>query len=160
MSRDVGFLYDPLFLEHDTGSHPENAGRLRATMALLEESGVLGRLRRLDARDATPEELALVHDPRYVAAVRRAAAEGGGWADPDTLITPRSYDAAVRAAGAVLAAVDAVMRREVAAAFALVRPPGHHATPRQAMGFCLFNSVAVAAAHVLARHGLERIAIV
>jgi len=160
MSRDVGFLYDPLFLEHDTGSHPENAGRLRATMALLEESGLLDRLRRLDARDATPEELALVHDPRYVAAVRRAAAEGGGWADPDTLITPRSYDAAVRAAGAVLAAVDAVMRREVAAAFALVRPPGHHATPVQAMGFCLFNSVAVAAAYALDRYGLERIAIV
>jgi acetoin utilization deacetylase AcuC-like enzyme len=160
MPRDVGLLYDPLFLEHDTGSHPENAGRLRATMTLLEESGILGRLARLEARDATPEELALVHDARYVGAVERAAAEGGGWADPDTLITPRSYDVAVRAAGAVLAGVDGVMRREVAAAFALVRPPGHHATPVQAMGFCLFNSVAVAAAYALDRYGLERIAIV
>ncbi|MEX2247497.1 MAG: histone deacetylase [Dehalococcoidia bacterium] len=158
--RPVGFAYDALFLEHDTGEHPENPRRLTATMALLEESGILGRLRRVDARDATPDELALVHDPAYVEGVRRVAGRGGGWADPDTLITARSYDVAARATGAALAGLDAVIDGEVSSAFCLVRPPGHHATPVQAMGFCLFNHVAVAAAYARARHGLERVAIV
>jgi len=156
----VGFVYDPLCLEHDTGTHPENAGRMRTTMALLEECGLLVKLTRVPARDATPEELALVHDPRYVAGVRRVADQGGGWADPDTLITPRSYDVAARVVGGTLAALDAVMRGDVASAFCLVRPPGHHATPTQAMGFCLFNHVAVAAEYARRRHGLHRVAIV
>ncbi len=158
--RDVGFVYDPIVLEHDTGSHPENGSRVTATMALLGESGVLNQLRRIDARVATPEELGLVHDARYVAAVREAAESGGGWADPDTLITPRSYDVAATVVGGTLAAVDAVIAGDVASAFCLVRPPGHHATPVQAMGFCLFNHVAVAAAYARARHGIDRVAIV
>jgi acetoin utilization deacetylase AcuC-like enzyme len=158
--RDIGFVYDPLFLEHDTGAHPENASRMQATLDLLEESGVLAQLSRVDARDATAAELALVHAPAYVEGLRQAAEQGGGWVDPDTLITPRSYDVAARATGAALAALDAVLRGDVASAFCLVRPPGHHATPIQAMGFCLFNHVAVAAAYARARHGLGRIAIV
>ena len=156
----VGFIYDPIFLEHDTGAHPENPGRMTATLALLEGSGVLSRLERLAARDATPEELAFVHDPRYVAGVKRVADEGGGWVDPDTLITPRSYDVARRVVGATLAALDAVMRGDVASAFCLVRPPGHHARPMQAMGFCLFNHVAVAAEYARRVHSLERVAII
>ncbi|MBI5284466.1 MAG: histone deacetylase [Chloroflexi bacterium] len=160
MAENVGFVYDPIFLEHETGAHPENPDRMRATMALLEESGLLSRLAGIDARDATPADLALVHDPRYVEAVHRAALEGGGWADPDTLITPRSYDVAIRVVGGTLAAVDAVVAGEVASAFCLVRPPGHHASSAQAMGFCLFNHVAVAAAYARERHGIERVAIV
>ena len=156
----VGFVYDPIFLEHDTGDHPENPRRMLAAMALLESSGVLARLTRIDARDATPEEIALAHDARYVAAVERVAREGGGWADPDTLITPRSYNVAARAVGGTLAAVDAVMRGDVASAFCLVRPPGHHATPDRAMGFCIFNHVAVAAQYARTTHGLDRVAIV
>jgi acetoin utilization deacetylase AcuC-like enzyme len=156
----TGFVYDPLFLEHETGSHPENGNRLLATMALLEECGLLAKLTRISARDATPGELVLVHDAAYVAAVERAAQQGGGWADPDTLITPRSYDVAARVVGGTLAALDAVMDGEVASAFCLVRPPGHHATPDQAMGFCLFNHVAVAAAYARERYGLERVAVV
>ena len=156
----TGFVYDPMFLEHETGSHPENGNRMLATMALLDESGVLASLTRIPARDATPAELALVHDPNYVAAVRRAADEGGGWADPDTLITPRSYDVASRVVGGTLAAVDAVLAGEVASAFCLVRPPGHHATPGQAMGFCLFNHVAIAAQYARAQYHLDRVAIV
>jgi acetoin utilization deacetylase AcuC-like enzyme len=156
----VGFVYDPIFLEHDTGDHPENPRRMLAAMALLESSGVLARLARIDAREATPAELALAHDARYVAAVERVARDGGGWADPDTLITPRSYDVAARAVGGTLAAVDAVIRGDVASAFCLVRPPGHHATPDQAMGFCIFNHVAVAAQYARTAHGLERVAIV
>jgi acetoin utilization deacetylase AcuC-like enzyme len=157
---EVGLVYDPIVLEHDMGAHPENASRMTATMALLEESGVLSALPRIPVRPASAEEIALVHDPRYVDAVRRAGEQGGGWVDPDTLITPRSYDVAAHVIGGTLNAVDAVMRGEVASAYCLVRPPGHHATPVQAMGFCLFNHVAIAAAHACAKHGLERVAIV
>jgi acetoin utilization deacetylase AcuC-like enzyme len=157
---ETGFVYDPIFLEHDMGSHPENGSRMTATMALLEECGLLAKLPRIPTRAASPQELALVHDARYVEAVRRAGEQGGGWVDPDTLITTRSYDVAAHVVGGTLNAVDAVLRRDVAAAYCLVRPPGHHATPVQAMGFCLFNHVAVAAAHARAAHGLERVAIV
>lgn len=153
-------MYDPIFLEHETGAHPENPERLRATMALLEEAGLIERLRRIDARDATADELALVHDPRYVAELERVAREGGGWADPDTLIMARSFDVARRVVGGTLAAVDAVLAGDVGAAFCLVRPPGHHSSARRAMGFCLLNHVAVAAAYARARHGIERVAIV
>jgi acetoin utilization deacetylase AcuC-like enzyme len=156
----VGFVYDPIFLEHDMGAHPENASRMTATMALLEENGLLAKLTRIPARAASAEELALVHDTGYVAAVRRAGEQGGGWVDPDTLITPRTYDVAAHVVGGTLNAVDAVIRGDLASAYCLVRPPGHHATPVQAMGFCLFNHVAIAAAHARAKHGLERVAIV
>ncbi len=156
----VGIVYDPLFLEHQTGSHPENPSRMTATMSLLEESGVIRGLSRIEARDATPEELALVHDARYVDSVRRVAERGGGWVDPDTLITPRSYDVAACVVGGTLAALERVLARGVDSAFCLVRPPGHHATPVQAMGFCLFNHVAIAAACARSRHGVERVAVV
>jgi acetoin utilization deacetylase AcuC-like enzyme len=157
---ETGFVYDPLFLEHDTGAHPESASRMSWTTALLEESGLLDRVRRIPGRDAAPDELALAHDPRYVEAVARVARQGGGWVDPDTVITPRSYDVAARVVGSTLAATDAVLAREVGSAFCLVRPPGHHATPTQAMGFCLFNHVAIAAAYARSKHGLGRVAIV
>jgi acetoin utilization deacetylase AcuC-like enzyme len=156
----IGFVYDPIYLEHETGTHPENGNRMLATMALLEESGLLTKLTRIEARDASAAELGLVHDAAYVAAVEQAARDGGGWVDPDTLITPRSYDAAARVVGGTLAALEAVMRGDVESAFCLVRPPGHHATPDRAMGFCLFNHVAVAAAYARATLGLERVAIV
>jgi acetoin utilization deacetylase AcuC-like enzyme len=158
--NEVGFLYDAVYLEHDTGSHPENGSRMVATMELLEESGLLSRTQRIDTRRATPDELAYVHEARYVEAVRRAAEEGGGWADPDTLITPRSYDVAAAVVGGTLNALDAVVRGEVRSAYCLVRPPGHHATPVQAMGFCLFNHVAIAARHARRAHGLQRVAVV
>ncbi len=156
----VAFLTDRIFLEHDTGSHPENARRMTATTDLLAASGILGRLRRIDARAATSDELALVHDARYVAALARAAAAGGGWADPDTRITSRSYDVAAHAVGGTLEALAAVLKGDAETAFCLVRPPGHHATPIQAMGFCLFNHIAIAAAAARRRHGVERVAVV
>ncbi len=156
----VGFVYDPIFLKHDTGTHPENGDRMTATMALLEECGILNNLTRLAARAASEDEIALAHAPQYVRAVREAAEGGGGWVDPDTLITPRSYDVAAHVVGGTLDALDAVLQNEVRSAFCLVRPPGHHATPVQAMGFCLFNHVAIAAAAAVEKHGLERVAIV
>ena len=159
----VGYVYDALYLEHATSGHPESPQRLRAIVSNLKESGMLAQLEAIAPRDAGEEDLTLVHNAEHVARVRASCSEAGlgcHWFDADTYAVPASYAAALRAAGGVLAAVDAVLDGEVSSAFCLVRPPGHHATPTRAMGFCLFNNVAVAAAHALARRGLERVAIV
>ncbi len=156
----VGYVYDPLYLEHSTPGHSESPERLQAVVYHLEESGLLARLTRIEPRDATTADLELVHTRDLIARVRRVAEEGGAWLDPDTYVVPRSYQAALRAAGGLLAATDTVLDGNVGSAFCLVRPPGHHATPTRAMGFCLFNNVAIAAAHALARRGLERVAII
>jgi len=156
----AGYVYDPLYLEHGMPGHPESPARLQAIISHLEESGVLARVTAIEPRDAAPDDIALVHSRELVARVRGAAEGSGGWLDPDTYVVPRSYEAALRAAGGLLAATDAVLDGVVGSAFCLVRPPGHHATPSQAMGFCLFNNVAIAAAHALERRGLERVAIV
>ncbi len=156
----VGYVYDPLYLEHGTPGHPEEPARLQAVMSHLKESGVLRELAEIKPRDATLADLELVHSRELIARVRGAAEAGGAWLDLDTYVVSRSYEAALRSAGGVLAATDAVLDNEITSAFCLVRPPGHHATPHQAMGFCLFNNVAIAAAHALERRGLERVAIV
>ncbi len=156
----VGLVYDPLYLEHDMPSHPENARRLRAIMSLLEETELLRRLHIVPARDATTDELEWVHGADHIAQVRAWAEQGRAWADPDTYICDRSFDAALRAAGGCLAATEAVLEGRVDSAFCLVRPPGHHATRGRAMGFCLFNNVAIAAEFARRRFGLTRVAIV
>jgi len=156
----AGYVYDPLYLEHAMPGHPESPARLRAIISHLEESGVLARLTKIEARDATSDDIELLHSREMVARVRGVGEAGGAWLDPDTYVVPRSYDAALRAAGGLLAATNAVLDGEAGSAFCLVRPPGHHATPTQSMGFCLFNNVALAAAHALERRGLERVAIV
>ncbi len=157
----TGFVSDPLYELHDSGpGHPERPERIRAALALLRECGLLDAVAPIAARDASPDELAFVHDRTLVAVVREAAARGDTWLDTDTHAGARSFDAALRAAGGTLAAVDAVLDGAAGNAFALVRPPGHHATPQRAMGFCFFNNVAIAAAHATQRHGIERVAIV
>ncbi|MDO8491939.1 MAG: histone deacetylase [Dehalococcoidia bacterium] len=156
----VGLVYDPVYLKHDTGAHVENASRLTGIASLLESSGLKARLLDIPPRPATLEELALVHPRSHVEQIRQAAESGGGWLDADTVVSPGSYQAAIYAAGGVLEAVDAVLAKKADSAFALVRPPGHHATPDRAMGFCLFNNVAIAARYALTRHGLKRVMIV
>ena len=158
--KKLGLIYDPLYLWHDTGAHPESALRLTAIMHVLTEGGLTSHLIPLLARDATFDEVAMVHEPEYIRSIREMAAKGGAWADPDTFISPRSYDAALRAAGGCIAATDAVIDDEMEGAFCLVRPPGHHATYRQAMGFCIFDNVAIAARYANRRRGLQRVAIV
>ncbi len=156
----TAYVYDPLYLQHDWPEHPENAARLQHIMQYLREAGILGRLQPLEARDATVEEVAQVHTPSHIEHVRRVATEGGGWMDADTYVAAPSYAAALRAGGGLLRATEAVIDGEASSAFALVRPPGHHALPGQAMGFCLFNNVAIAARHALHKYGLQRVLIV
>jgi acetoin utilization deacetylase AcuC-like enzyme len=156
----AGFVYDPIYLKHDTGQHVENAARLQAIVSYLEQTGLTRELEPIKPRAASVEELSTVHDTQYISHVLDVAQRGGGWLDPDTVMSADSYEAAVYAAGGAIAATEAVMGGEVASAFALVRPPGHHATARRAMGFCLFNNLAVATECALARYNLERIAII
>ena len=156
----VGFAYDPIYLKHDTGQHVENAQRLEAIISRLEQTGLKQRLITIAPRPATSEELSMVHDEQHIWYIQEAARRGGGWLDPDTVMSADSYDAALYAAGGAIKATGAVMMGEVNSAFALVRPPGHHATPQRAMGFCLFNNIAIAARYALAEFGLERILII
>jgi len=124
---NVGLVYDPIYLEHDTGGHVENSRRLIETMSHLKKTGIKDKLTSLAPRAASAEELEMVHTPEYISYVKTKAAEGGGWLDPDTVISPKSYEAALYAAGGVIVAVEQVMNGAADSAFALVRPPGHHA---------------------------------
>jgi acetoin utilization deacetylase AcuC-like enzyme len=155
----AGLVYDPIYLEHDTGDHVENSRRLVEAMSHLKETGIREKLISLPARPASLEELKMVHAPEYISYVKNKAEKGGGWLDPDTVMSPKSYEAALCAAGGVLAAVEAVMKKEVDNAFALVRPPGHHATHDRAMGFCIFNNVAIAARFAISKFNLKRVLI-
>jgi acetoin utilization deacetylase AcuC-like enzyme len=156
----IGYVYDPVYLRHDTGSHPENGARLEAIKLHLEQTGLLEGMVSVEPRPASVEELLLVHDRPHISLVADTAQRGGGWLDPDTYVSPGSYEAALYAAGGSIAAVEAVMTGELSGVFTLVRPPGHHATPHQAMGFCLFNNIAVAARYALEQYDLERVAII
>ena len=149
----------PACLAHDPGRHhPESPARLRAVLAALEEREFAG-LERREAPEAAREDLLRVHPRRHVEGVLGAVPQTGHVGiDADTVLSPASGEAALRAAGAVVAAVDAVVRREADNAFCAVRPPGHHAEPRRAMGFCLFNNIAVGALRAREVHGLARVA--
>ncbi len=155
----VGYIYDPIYLKHDTGQHVENTKRLKAIVSHLEKTGLKQRLILIKPRAAAIGELSLVHDEHYIAHIRDVAQKGGGWLDADTVMSSDSYEAALCAVGGVTRAVGAVIKGEVDSAFALVRPPGHHATCERAMGFCLFNNVAIAAKCALTNYQLERILI-
>jgi len=148
--------------DHDTGpDHPECAGRLHAIEDQFIASGLDGVLRRVDAPLVSDEQLLRVHPQRYIDTIRGSVPETGyARLDPDTVIGPKSLNAAMRAAGAVIAAVDLVMKGDISSAFCGVRPPGHHAESTRSMGFCLFNNIAVGAAHALAAHSLQKVAIV
>jgi acetoin utilization deacetylase AcuC-like enzyme len=150
---------DPVFLQHDTGGHPERIDRLLAIEARLDKSGLMDHCQAGTFEPLSAEAIERIHSPELVARVREVARRGGGQLDPDTVVSPASYDVGRAAAGACVAAVDVVLAGTDRNALCLVRPPGHHATPRRSMGFCLFNNVALAARHALTR-GLSRVLIV
>ena len=156
----TGYVYNPIYLKHDTGQHVEVAARLEAIVSYLEKTGLKSELTPIEPRPATLDEISLIHQRQYIKEIEETAQRGGGWLDPDTVMSADSYQAALYAAGGVIRAVKVVMSGEVANAFALVRPPGHHATAGQAMGFCLFNNIAIAASYALEKYKLERILIV
>ena len=158
----VAFLSHSDCGRHDTGwSHPEHVGRLRAIpRALREDYELFTTIEHLEGRHATADELAIAHDPGYVALVRDTARAGGGRLDADTVISDGSWDAATAGAGCVLDAVDRVLDGRSSRAFCAVRPPGHHALVDAGMGFCLFGNVALGAMYARARHGVERVLIV
>ena len=151
---------DPLFLQHDTGRHPETANRLRAVSARLEKSDLPSRCRLGAYQPLTVKSVEAIHSPRMLHGIEDATARGGGHLDADTVVSPESFAVALAAAGACTSAVDAVLRGDDTNALCLVRPPGHHATPTHSMGFCLFNNIALAANHALTAHSLDRVLIV
>jgi len=156
-------LYTPKYLNHDPGpTHPESPKRLEAIMEELNHSGLLetGKCSLIEPKRASIDDLKLVHEPDYIQLVEGYCASGGGLLDlGDTTVSPRSFETARFAVGGALEAVDLVMDGKFENAFALVRPPGHHAGPYYAMGFCLFNNIAIAATHLLREHGLDRVLI-
>jgi acetoin utilization deacetylase AcuC-like enzyme len=143
-----------VFRRHDPGPHPERPARYDAVFEAVAASGA----EVAEAPPAPLDALLAVHDRRYLEALERLCAEGGGALDPDTVVSAASYDAAIRASGAAVAAVDAVLAGDIGSALTCGRPPGHHAERATAMGFCIVNHVAVAAAHARAV-GVERVAV-
>ena len=157
----VGWFYHEQFLEHETGpEHPERPERLRALVKHFDETGLLKRMKPFESSPLVPNAVWMVHDPQHEKDVSTAFDRGVERLDPDTPISAASYEAALRAAGAVVRAAAVVMRGKVQRAFCAVRPPGHHAEHDHARGFCLFNNVAIAAEALVREHGLDRVAIV
>jgi acetoin utilization deacetylase AcuC-like enzyme len=172
----TAFVTDELCFWHDPGNyalvlkpggfvepysrHIENPDPKRRLLNLLNASGLLGRLRSITARDATAQELGRLHSPAYVEKVQALARAGGGDTGTGAPISANGWEVARRSAGVALTAVDAVLAGEATAAYALTRPPGHHAEPDKGMGFCVFANAALAAEHAIRQWGLERVAVV
>ena len=153
---------DPACREHDTGhGHPESARRFDAVVQALEAAGLPGKMLALEPRAVGAEDLLLAHTAEYVALAEREIRGGADQLSTgDTVVSRHSWDAALKAAGSGMAAVDAVVSGKVERAFCVVRPPGHHASAAQGMGFCIFNNIALAARHAQRRHGIGRVLIV
>ncbi len=156
----VGVVRDDRYLLHDSPRHPENKARLSAIDADLHERGVVSKLAHVEPTEASTDEILYAHTLRYLEFVKRLCDEGYRALDHDTYINSHSYETALLAAGGCIRAVDRVMSGQLASAFCLVRPPGHHAEADRARGFCIFNNIAIAAEHAMRSYGLERILIV
>ncbi len=162
MASRTGIAYNEAFLDHDTGpGHPERPARLSSLVGHIRSTGIWNELQHLIIDPAPEEAILRVHTREHLAEMKAACRDGGGRLDDgDTVVVRASIDAAMLAAGAVMAAVEAVIPGVLKNAFCAVRPPGHHAESGRAMGFCLFNNVAVGARYALDRYGLKRVAIV
>ena len=161
MSRKTGIVKDERYLRHDAGfGHPESPQRLGATYAMLDAPDMAGKFVEIEPRYATHEEIGMIHSPSYINLVASTAGKAFVALDPDTAATPESYDVAKLAVGGLFNAIDSVVSGEVENAFALVRPPGHHAGVSNAAGFCLFNNVAIGAMHAILKYTMNRILVV
>lgn len=157
----TALIYDSAYLNHQTGRHPENAARIRRILATLEaDPELMESLVRISPIPASDEDVARCHSQRLTDHVKNLCSRNVSHIDMDTVICPESFEIARLAAGAVISGVDAVMSGEANNVFALVRPPGHHATPNRAMGFCLFNNVAIGARYAQARYGVENVVVI
>ena len=161
--KKTAIIYSPKYLEHNPGrGHPESPERLRVIMDELDKSKILENeeIEVLAPEIAKEEDLMLVHRPDYIELVKKVCSRGGGLLDlGDTVVSPKSFEAAIYAVGGAKRAVDLVLNKEFRNAFAFVRPPGHHALPYAACGFCLFNNIAIAASHLMRKYGMEKILI-
>jgi len=155
----VGFVYDEIYLRHDYPDHPERKERLLSIMEHVEKAGLLKEVVSIKPRRALVEEVALNHDINYIQEVHDFCKSGGGFLDPDTYAVEDTYEVALTAVGGVLEGIERILKGEVESVFCAVRPPGHHAEYAKAMGFCIFNNVAVGA-HYLIKRGIERVFIV
>jgi acetoin utilization deacetylase AcuC-like enzyme len=157
----TALIYDPAYLRHETGHHPENPHRLKAIASALEaDESLMARVERLAPSSASDEDILRCHSARLMDQLRSLCERGVPFVDLDTVISPESYEVARLAAGAAITGVDRVFKGAAANAFAFVRPPGHHASADRAMGFCLFNSAAIGARYAQARYGAERALII
>ncbi|MBF0279529.1 MAG: histone deacetylase [SAR324 cluster bacterium] len=157
---NTGFYFDPIYLQHDTGSHPENAGRLKYLMNALAENTDLETLETMKCHKAEIREIERIHDLDYIRSVEEACNSGAAYLDTqDCVISPQTYEVALHATGTVLDAVNQVADNKLDNAFCAVRPPGHHAENDRAMGFCYFNNVAIAAEFLIKERGYERVLI-
>lgn len=156
----LAVIYDSIYLEHNTVPHVEVAARLAHVVKTLETNNYFGQAPLVKPRRATESEVLRVHLPEYMERVRNFCRQGQRRLDPDTVVCPVSYEVAMWAAGGALTALEVVLDGRYKRAFALVRPPGHHALPERSLGFCIFNNLAVAARHALEVYGLERILVV
>ncbi|MEM3594182.1 MAG: histone deacetylase [Candidatus Jordarchaeaceae archaeon] len=158
----TGIIYHPDYLEHETGNHPENKKRLIVTMDFLKEKGVLDRpeIKTLTPEKASINTVSLNHSTDYIEYVKSICEQGGGMLDPDTIVSPRTFEVALRAVGGALLAAEKIRDGEIKNSFALIRPPGHHATYNHGHGFCIFNNIAILAKHMIKNWGAKRILIV
>jgi acetoin utilization deacetylase AcuC-like enzyme len=151
---------NPQHMTHDEPQHVEHAARLQAIMQVLDTSGLRADLSEIATGPASEAQISAVHQPRMIEMIRRTAMRDQLWLDPDTYTTAGSWEAALFGAGGALGVVEAVVAGQATNAFALIRPPGHHATSFQSMGFCLFNNIAIAARHALDTLHVARMAII
>lgn len=158
----TGIIYHPDYLEHETGNHPENKNRLIVTMDFLKKKGVLDRpqIKLFSPEKASVDIVSLNHSMEYIEHVKYTSQRGGGMLDPDTVVSAKTFDVALRAVGGALLAAEKIHEGEMDNSFALVRPPGHHATYSHGHGFCIFNNIAVLSRYMIKNWGVKRILIV
>lgn len=156
----TGFLFSEKFLDHKTGDHPECPKRLNAIKAVLDSSKIGKDLVFVEPEEATPEQISLIHSPDYIKSVMTSCEIGYRFLDADTMICRKSYETAILAVGGVLKVLRLICNGELNNGFCAVRPPGHHAEINRAMGFCLFNNVAIAARYAINKLGLKKIFVI